>query len=67
MPTLVAPQTPATSLTVYRQTGSPVVINGPSLSIDIQDGSLVVSNGGHMAYIFGPSHWLTVNFNPAAT
>jgi hypothetical protein len=65
MPLINAPQTSATSFTVYRAIGSPVVINGASLSIDIKDGSLVVSNGGNPVYVFGPGHWITVNFNPA--
>ena len=48
--------TPAGAYTIYRAQGSPTTIKGPSLGIDIKDGSLIVTANGQVSYVFGPTH-----------
>jgi hypothetical protein len=63
MPDISAPTT-AAAYTIYRINASPVKITGAALSIDIKDGSLLVSNNGSVVYVFNPNQWATVNFDP---
>ncbi|MDF0581269.1 hypothetical protein [Bradyrhizobium yuanmingense] len=64
MPEIQVPATIAGAYTIYRVQGSPTTIRGSDLGIDIKDGSLIVTASGQVAYVFGPSQWLAVNFDP---
>ncbi|RTE92456.1 hypothetical protein [Bradyrhizobium sp. LVM 105] len=64
MPEIEVPAAIAGAYTIYRTQGSPTTFKGPDLGIDIKDGSLIVTANGQVAYVFGPSQWLSVNFDP---
>jgi hypothetical protein len=49
---------------IYRVGGSPITISGYGLSADVKDGVLIISYNGNAVYLFSPSQWVTVNFDP---
>jgi hypothetical protein len=52
------------AIVVYRPVGTPVTINGPSLTFEVKDGALVITSGGNPILALSSGQWLTVDFDP---